>query len=85
VARAIRGLKAKKAEVRWSLPEVLASIGTSTSEATPESAIAASVDDAVRVRIRAERRRALATLRALGVRADVIALAPRSAHAARGT
>jgi hypothetical protein len=49
-------------EVRWTLPEVDASIGGRAVDA-----LAASVDDAVRTRVRAERARGIATLRRLGV------------------
>jgi uncharacterized protein (DUF58 family) len=62
VDRAIRALRQRRVEVRWTLPEVDASIGGRAVDA-----LAASVDDAVRTRVRAERARGIATLRRLGV------------------
>jgi hypothetical protein len=62
VARAIRGLRQRRAELRWTLPEVDASI-----ERSEPDAVASSVDDAVRIRVRAERARGIVTLRRLGV------------------
>jgi uncharacterized protein (DUF58 family) len=62
VARAIRGLRQRRAELRWTLPEVDASI-----ERSEPDAVASSVDDAVRIRVSAERARGIVTLRRLGV------------------
>jgi uncharacterized protein (DUF58 family) len=77
VTHALRTLRARRIEVRWTVPDVLPSVGTESlapSSGEPPSAdgdeptsVAASVDAAVRVRARAERARALLALRKLGV------------------
>jgi uncharacterized protein (DUF58 family) len=63
VARSVRALRLHRTDVRWTVPEVEPSIGFG-ADATP---VAASVDEAVRIRARAEQVRAATTLRALGV------------------
>jgi len=67
VARAIRLLRSRRVEVRWSLPEVEASIGDETPDDALSRGLPASVDAAVRIRLGAEQTRARATLRGLGV------------------
>ena len=70
VAHAVRTLKAKRVEVRWALLDVEPSIrslakGDETKDT--RAAVAASVDEAVRVRVRAEKARSMRALRMLGV------------------
>ncbi len=76
VARAVRSLRARRVEVRWTIPKLLPSIGVREPGAREPSAVALSVEDAVRVRVRAEEARAAANLRSLGVLP-----APRLEHA----
>ncbi len=64
VARGVRLLRVHRTEVRWTVPDVEPSIGFGVGDAP---SVAASVDDAVRIRAHAEHVRAAATLRALGV------------------
>jgi len=74
VARAVRTLRSRRTEVRWTLPDAEPSIRSSPASVEP-SPVAASIDEAVRVRARAEQTRARTTLRALGVQAG-----PRVSH-----
>ena len=69
VARCIRTLRARRVEIRWTLPEVLPSIGTAVGVAggARDRAVLHSVEEAVRVRVRAEQTRGTALLRLLGV------------------
>jgi hypothetical protein len=69
VARCIRTLRARRVEIRWTLPEVLPSIGTAGGVAggARDRAVLHSVEEAVRVRVRAEQTRGTALLRLLGV------------------
>ena len=64
-AKAIAALRRRRIELRWSLPAYDASIG---SERDRRSSVADVVDEAVRIRVRARRKRGEAILRRLGVR-----------------
>ena len=64
-ARAIAALRRRRVEVRWSLPPFEAGIGGDPERRSP---VAAVVEEAVRVRARAARRRGERSLRSLGVR-----------------
>jgi len=65
MARAIRGLRARRIELRWSLPPFEAGVGTQRDRRSP---VADAVDEAVRMRARATRSRGERLLRRLGVR-----------------
>jgi len=71
VARAVRSLRARRAEIRWTIPDLDASIGVEAASTKEKLAVAVSVEEALRVRVRAEQKRALTTLRALGVHAGL--------------
>jgi uncharacterized protein (DUF58 family) len=74
-AHAIRRLRARKTEVRWTLPALEASVG-SPDKIARGAAVQASVDEAVRIRARVAAARALAALRALGIRPEKIRFSP---------
>ena len=67
IAHAIRKLRAKHAEVRWSIPPFEASIGEPQSGGGPKN-IEDAVNEAVKNRARASRLRGERVLRQLGVR-----------------
>ncbi|HEY8088430.1 MAG TPA: DUF58 domain-containing protein [Polyangiaceae bacterium] len=67
-ARAVATLRRRRIEVRWSLPEYDAGVGSELGRRNP---VADVVDEAVRVRARATRARGERMLRRLGVRVIV--------------
>jgi len=78
VAPAVRRLRAKRIDVRWSLPAFEKTVGTGEPGGPP---IEAAVEDAVRARAVAARARAERALRRLGVRPRIVA---RIADPSRG-
>jgi hypothetical protein len=91
-ARAVRRLRSKRCEVRWTIPPFERSVGatadprearaglhqakppapTRRGSAKEAAAVAAVVDDAVRIRARAARTRSEKVLRKMGVRAQTV-------------
>ena len=78
-ARAIRKLRTKRCEVRWTIPAFERSV-PGASHATPEAdaglrepvSVRGVVEDAVRIRARAARVRSERALRKMGIRAQVV-------------
>jgi uncharacterized protein (DUF58 family) len=95
VARSIRRLRARRAVIRWAIPDVLPSVDVGKDGhdlvARETDGVASSVARAVRVRAEADRDRGAFTLRALGVEvetrvarmADVLAANGRDEDARR--
>jgi uncharacterized protein (DUF58 family) len=81
--RAVQRLKSRRIAVRWRVPDVVASIGAGQGEGVGQAdAVARSVEEAVRIRARADAARADAALRAAGIgtKAIFVPLAPKSAR-----
>ena len=70
LVRTVERLKAKRVEVRWSLPSFEPSVGG--VEPPPAGSVAEAVDEAVRVRSRAARLRSERSVRKLGAKLVVL-------------
>jgi uncharacterized protein (DUF58 family) len=71
VAAGLRRLRAKRCEVRWTVPTFEGSVPEGAPAGAAPETVAQSVAEAVRIRARASRVRGERTLRKLGVRAAV--------------
>ncbi len=65
MAKTVRTLRARRIQVRWSLPPLDAGVGSGHERRSP---IADAADEAVRVRAHATQTRAEKLLRRLGIR-----------------
>jgi hypothetical protein len=82
IARGLRKLKARRAEVRWTVPAFEQSVGTADGpRLEAPSTVREVVEDAVRLRARIARSRAERVLRKLGVRPQATLRRPASADA----
>jgi uncharacterized protein (DUF58 family) len=76
-AKALRRLRARRTEVRWTVPAFEHSVGVTDAPADPTTNVRDVVEDAVRQRARIARARAEATLKRLGVRPQAMIRRPR--------